>query len=35
MGRPVLFGLSILELIELLMYQFCYDYAKQKPQIMI
>ena len=35
MGKPVLLRLSILELIKILMYQFFYDYAKQKPQIMI
>ena len=35
MGKSVLLGLSILELIKIIMYQFCYDYVEQKPQIMI
>ena len=30
MNKPVHLGLSILELSEILMYKFCYDYVKPK-----
>ena len=30
MNKPVYFGLSILELIQIVMYQFLYDYVKPK-----
>ena len=30
MNKPVYLGLSILELSEILMYEFCYDYVKPK-----
>ena len=30
MNKPVYFGLSILELSKVLMYEFCYDYIKPK-----
>ena len=30
MNKAVYLGLSILELSKILMYEFCYDYAKQK-----
>ena len=30
MKKPIYFGLSILELSKILMYEFCYDYVKAK-----
>ena len=30
MNKPVYLRLSILELIKILMYEFCYDYLKPK-----
>ena len=30
MNKAVYLGLSILELSKILMYEFCYDYVKQK-----
>ena len=30
MNKPVYWGLSILELSKIIMYEFCYDYVKPK-----